>query len=128
MEPVSPGEVARYVVFATLSNISTRDPRVTNLAHFRPSSSFGQLDFSKFTMVKKISNGLNGDIFKYQWRGNKEHKTVAVKQLRNARIEALKNTETNEWRIHCRDTCRIPNTEDALTEIGVLTYLSKQPD
>jgi len=108
---------------------SVSDPRVSNLGHFRGSSkSFESLDSASFTLVTRVSGGINGDIFKYRWRHGQDETCVAVKKLRN-RALALENTETDERTIHTNlhKYSNLSN-EDALTEIGVLSYLSKQQD
>lgn len=107
---------------------SVSDPRVTNLGRFRVSSKFEDLNPAGFTMVRRVSAGINGDIFKYQWRHGQSNTEVAVKKLRNQALQQLKNTETDERIIHMNPRCRAPSNEDALTEIGVLSYLSKQQD
>jgi serine/threonine protein kinase len=107
---------------------SVSDPRVTNLAHFRCTSSFESLCRSDFTMVRKVNTGINGDIFKYEWRRSKDNVPVAVKKLRNSALRDLQNSENDERCIHMSPKGRFARTEDALTEIGVLSYLSKQQD
>jgi serine/threonine protein kinase len=80
-------------------------------------------------MVDKVRSGINGDIFKYRWRHSREDVEVAVKKIRNSTLQDSEGTETNERLAHMRGTrTKCPPLEDALTEIGILTYLSKQAD
>jgi len=109
---------------------SVADPRISNLGHFRCSSKgFDNLNSSSFTLVKRVSGGNNGDIFKYRWHQSQEETCVAVKKLRNRALLQHENTETDERHIHTNPgkfLCL--SNEDALTEIGVLMYLSRQQD
>jgi serine/threonine protein kinase len=107
---------------------SISDPRVTNLGHFRHTSDFENLDSTRFTMVRRVSKGINGDIFKYKWHHGEENTSVAVKKLRNSSPQNIKNAETDEQCLHRNPRCKFYSSEDPLTEIGVLSYLSKQPD
>jgi serine/threonine protein kinase len=75
-----------------------------------------------------LSSGINGDIFKYQWHRGRDNTTVAVKKLRNATLKDFENAATDERCVHLTPRLRYQSNEDALTEIGVLSYLSKQPD
>ena len=52
---------------------------------------------------------------------------VAVKKLRKSCLSTFKG-ETNERTLHFEPRYCVQNEEDALTEIGVLSYLSRQPD
>jgi serine/threonine protein kinase len=115
-------------VFSTPQSVS--DPRVTNLAHFHCSTAFESLNSSNFTMVRKLSNGINGDIFKYKWAKGQDTEPVAVKKLRNCALRMIQSAEVDERCIHTSVRTCAPsrNSEDALTEIGVLSHLSKQPD
>jgi len=107
---------------------SVSDPRVTDLGHFRSRLVFEGLSRSSFTVVNKVSTGINGDIFKYDWSRGHDNVSVAVKKLRNSALKDFQNSETDERSIHLNPRCRHLSNEDALTEIGVLSYLSEQPD
>lgn len=106
------------------------DPRISNLGHFRCSSKdFESVVSSNFTVIKKVSPGNNGDIFQYRWRQGQQESHVAVKKLRNRALKHHEDAERDEWYIHKHPGKFVTlNTEDALAEIGVLTYLSKQRD
>ena len=51
-----------------------------------------------------------------------------MKKLRNAHFERQHDTERNERRVHLMPGYGEPDAEDSLTEIGVLSYLARQPD
>jgi serine/threonine protein kinase len=106
------------------------DLRETNLTHFHSYtvSVFDTLCRSDFTMVRKLSQGINGDIFLYRWRRPQDYERVAVKKLRNNRVREAPGLETNERAIHLSKSWKTRSPEDALAEIGVLTHLSKQED
>jgi serine/threonine protein kinase len=110
-------------------SIDPRDPRITNLAHFHPPSELESLNRGSFRLTRKIREGINGDIFLYQWSCGQGQQSVAVKKLRNSALAQNRKAATNEWLIHTRSGCigRSHNYEDALTEIGILSHLSKQP-
>jgi len=107
------------------------DPLDTDLQHFHPSSgSFSALPRGEFTIVKKIAAGIHGDVFRYKWmwQGN-EGAHVSVKRLRAEAVARRSDMENNERRAHLKlGNCTSPCHEDALTEIGVLQYLSAQAD
>lgn len=70
-----------------------------------------------------LAHAINGEVFRAAWdgRGN-----VAVKRMPNWRIAF------NRWRQTCESTLHFeswlePSVEDALTEIGVLALIARQP-
>lgn len=105
------------------------DPRITNLRHFHPSRTFDRVPRSAFNSVAKINGGINGDIIKYHYRYHSEDGGfVAVKKLCNTTISLVQGAEKDERAVHLGPSSRAPNTEDPLAEIGILSYLSRQPD
>jgi serine/threonine protein kinase len=112
------------------------DPRVTDLSHFHVPGNFAQVPAGDFTLVRKLCRGINGDIFRYRCSPEilscKPEVTsgvdVAVKKLRNSCLQCHAKNETNERAAHLEPWKNAPPEEDALTEIGVLSYLSAQPD
>jgi serine/threonine protein kinase len=110
------------------SDAENCDPRDTNLAHFRWGSSFQHVHRSSFTALHRVSPGINGDVYKYLWQHNGDDVYVAVKKLRKVTLEHAPDSETNERILHLQDRYSTKSAEDALTEIGVLSYLSMQPD
>lgn len=109
---------------------SVSDPRITDLGSFRITLSFPALERGKFNMVRKLSTGINGDIFLYEWNREDCHDAVAVKMLRSDHLARIWGTETDEHAVHTdlRSLGRAPPAEDSLTEIGILSHLSRQPD
>lgn len=108
---------------------SVTDPRITNLGHFRPHIDFTAAPKGAFTSVRKLASGIQGDIYQYRWQqAERTEETVAVKRLRVDRLQAVSGTETDERVVHLGMAKRAPEAEDALTEIGVLSYLSRQAD
>jgi len=75
-------------------------------------------------MVRKLANGINGDVFAYRLGEG----AVAVKKLRTTVLRHATKAEPNERLAHRGLAAARPPDEDALTEIGVLLYLAKQPD
>lgn len=111
------------------------DPRITDLSHFHIPAKFDEVRASDFKMVRKVSQGINGDIFRYRWlredsmdSSNGQWMCVAVKQLRNTCLRYPSTRVTDERAAHFEPWKNAPPAEDALAEIGVMTYLSKQPD
>lgn len=105
------------------------DPRITDLSHFYPKANFDAVPTSGFTMVRKVAQGINGDIYRYRWRrdARKADEDVAVKKLRNTCLKRSNASETDERTAHLEPRNSHPE-EDALTEVGVLQYLSEQRD
>jgi serine/threonine protein kinase len=105
------------------------DPRITNLGSFRTDTNFPVLPSGCFRKVSKLSAGINGDIFLFDWDRDRSTESVAVKMLRKDGLDSFSGTETDERNVHMGTTSRtLPLAEDALTEIGILTHLSKQED
>jgi len=107
---------------------SVSDPRVSDLSHFRAAADFEALPPGAFTHVRKLAAGIHGDIFQYHWRQQGSESAVAVKKLRADRLGEVRGTETDERVVHMEPWRKAPDAEDALTEIGVLSYLSRQAD
>jgi serine/threonine protein kinase len=110
------------------------DPRCTDLQSLHTHKVFDKLhpDLGGFTVIRKLAKGINGDIFEYCWRqagsGGDEVERVAVKKLRNHYLDR-DGTAADEREIHMRGSqLNVASAEDPLTEIGVLSYLSQQPD
>jgi serine/threonine protein kinase len=99
----------------------------------------------EFTQVRRLAKAIHGEIFMYRWsrvpsRSSKtqqeqdcDHNNgdnvceVAVKKLLTERIARNIGKDKDERLVHL-DSRNAPDPEDALTEIGVLTYLSQQRD
>lgn len=92
---------------------------------------FEALPQGAFTQVRKLASGIHGDIFQYRWRQQQQQgadESVAVKKLRSEKLRSAAGTETDERVVHMEPWKGSPEAEDALTEIGVLTYLARQAD
>jgi len=107
---------------------SVSDPRVTNLGHFRAAVDFEALPRGAFAHVRKLASGIHGDVFRYRWRREGREECVAVKKLSSEGLRKARGTETDERAVHMEPWRKAPEAEDALTEIGVLAYLARQPD
>jgi serine/threonine protein kinase len=84
-----------------------------------------------FTKVKKIANGINGNIFDYrlQESGSTQAERVAVKKLKNQYLNDRDDTEADDRLIHFGLSEKEASPlEDPLTEIGVLSYLASRPN
>lgn len=106
------------------------DPRVTDLGQLRVCpSTIRPLPEGEFVMLRRLANGVAGDIFLYKRQeldgGSSD---VVIKKLRNDRLQTS-GMETDDRSAHFGLSKRCaPNQEDPLTEIGVLTYLARQDD
>eukprot|EP00439_Symbiodinium_sp_Y106_P077546 s833_g16.t1 len=102
------------------------DPRNTNRAHFRENLELDEGLVGDFLWVKRIGDAIYGEVGQYKWKNGCHFQDVAVKcrSIDKAR-QAL--GKENEWTAHLSGQ-DVPNPEDAFAEIGILQYLSKQPD
>lgn len=110
---------------------TSADPLETDLGYFRPApNSFEPLPKGEFTIVKLLARGINGDVYKCRrCLANGQDEEVAVKRLKPHKLERLRATGTNERNVHLKiGGWRAPSAEDALAEVGVLTYLARQDD
>lgn len=106
---------------------SQSDPRDTNLRHFDSYLCLEKLP-EDLEMVRLLGKSLFGIVELHRWkRADGGSVSCAVKQMANEFVNQNKNKESNEWRVHM-DQQNVPSVEDALTEIGILTYLSRQRD
>lgn len=105
------------------------DPRATNLAHFIPTEDFAPIPKGSFNNIRKLADAIHGTVFLKTWDGNGSGKVekVVVKTLQNERINRHRSKEASELKIHLNKG-RVPDHEDSLTEIGILTLLSKLPN
>jgi male germ cell-associated kinase len=108
---------------------SVSDPNATDLSHLHPpSTEFSPVMKGQFSVVRRLATGINGDVYRYTWRQGNVMETVAVKKLRRSCIDRPANQERNERTLHFDSRTHATSGEDALTEIGVLTYLAQQQD
>lgn len=107
---------------------SVTDPRNTDVAHFTNFADLDQLLAGEFTRVRHLADAIHGTVCLYRWcRPGEIGESVVVKQMPNKTVFQNRGKESNEWQAHF-DPTNAPIVEDALTEIGVLSYLSRQPD
>jgi len=99
------------------------DPNNTCLSHFHQFASFQPLDAGAFTKVKFIRDGIHGKVILYRWRREGlEDMPVIVKKMENVKVDMNIGRETNERNIRYIPRNR-PHPEDALNEIGVMSFL-----
>lgn len=108
--------------------VTTSDPRITDLGSFRAAQRFAPLPKGEFRKVRKLSDGIHGDIVLHQWTRESQQELVVVKLLQNDRLATVWDTERDEHSFHTDVTKKSPHAEDALTEIGILMHLSRQAD
>lgn len=87
-------------------------------------------DASRFTKVKTLRDAIHGKVELHRChRDGQEDGRCVVKCMENHKVDYNRNKEANDQRAHF-STNRFtnPSLEDALTEIGIFTYLSKQTD
>merc|ERR1719265_921846 len=87
-------------------------------------------DASRFTKVKTIRDAIHGkvELHRCHHDGQEDSRSV-VKCMENHKVNYNCNKEANDQRVHfSTNRFTSPNLEDALTEIGIFTYLSKQSD
>jgi len=128
---IGPGGPAALLLVRSVGLVrSVSDPRITNLGYFRASTSdFEALPEGEFTFVKRLAEGIHGDVSSYCWRRGSGEELVAVKKLRNEGLQQSHSAETDERMLHLESwRQREAQAEDALTEIGLLLYLTRQPD
>lgn len=103
----------------------------TDLRDFRHTlKDLETLPKGKFTEVRKLATGINGDVFLCRCaHAGGLLQSVAVKKLQRTQCELLDHTETNERSAHFGLSERTaPAEEDVLKEMGVLRYLAVQAD
>lgn len=105
------------------------DPRNSNRAHFRSLLCLESGPVGNFTKKRKLSNAIYGEVAQFQWCGDKSSsvRDVAVKIMSMEKAHQNDEKEANEWSAH-RQRQNLPHPEDALSELGILKYLSQQRD
>ncbi|CAK9003198.1 unnamed protein product [Durusdinium trenchii] len=87
--------------------------------------------YGTFTRVRKIAKAIHGVVDSYAWRrsGADQDQHVIVKRMPGANVHQNETKWPNDMLAHFnpRDA-NVPYCEDALTEIGVFSYLRRQPD
>merc|ERR1712136_456067 len=82
-----------------------------------------------FVTVKRLSTAIYGEVCECKWAGSSVDR-VAVKKMKNKRMNLNQGKERCEWTIHKSDrgAATEPQAEDALTEIGVFCLLAKEQE
>ncbi|CAJ1340457.1 unnamed protein product [Effrenium voratum] len=115
------------------------DPRNTNRAHFSENLHIHEgpvlvvedqrrdESVGSFTWVRRIGDAIYGEVAVYKWSHGEAVTDVAVKRRNVDQARQTIGKDTNEWTAH-QTGRNVPNAEDTYAEIGVLQYLSRQPD
>lgn len=87
-------------------------------------------DASRFTKVKTIRDAIHGKVELHRrHHDGQEDSRCVVKYMDNHKVNYNRGKEANDQRVHfSTNRFTAPHLEDALTEIGVFMYLSKQRD
>mmetsp|Transcript_59400 Transcript_59400/g.130414 ORF Transcript_59400/g.130414 Transcript_59400/m.130414 type:complete len:436 (+) Transcript_59400:121-1428(+) len=106
---------------------ANEDSSCSNLGFYRQElASFQPLPGGRFSEVKKISDGIAGDVIRCR---ESSGETVAVKKVRNYELQKVAGTETNERSVFFQlSKKKLPSHEDVSTEIGILIHLQQQLD
>eukprot|EP00403_Amphidinium_massartii_P020065 CAMPEP_0178413210 /NCGR_PEP_ID=MMETSP0689_2-20121128/22412_1 /TAXON_ID=160604 /ORGANISM="Amphidinium massartii, Strain CS-259" /LENGTH=406 /DNA_ID=CAMNT_0020034479 /DNA_START=17 /DNA_END=1233 /DNA_ORIENTATION=- len=131
---MSPPASARSLCALTPASLSNRGSANshrtdTDMSYFHPAEPLDLLPEGEFSMVRRLASGSGRDVFQYKWhRGGKSTETVVVKATKKVVVENLRKAEVNDRKAHMRQLLNVVDSEDALTEIGVLKLLSQQAD
>jgi len=111
---------------------SVGDQFATNLGYFHDfADSPAEVPDGTFTVLKRIAPAIHGEVLECHWLGAEEsfdcEGRVAVKRIARTTIDSFKVHNTDERTLHL-NRHRAPHAEDALTEIGILSFLSKRAD
>jgi serine/threonine protein kinase len=81
-------------------------------------------------MVKRLANAIHGEVCTYTWDrpSHSGDSRVAVKKLLTHQVERIRQTALSTEREMHLNPKEAKNPEDALAEIGILSYLCGQPD
>jgi len=106
------------------SATAATNPLVTNIHSFHQYVAFKQLDAGQFQRVPRWKKkAILGKIERHHWRpeGAEERSLVCVKIMENDLVDRSNHSEANDREAFGRG---LSIDEDALTEIGVYTYLN----
>eukprot|EP00927_Polykrikos_kofoidii_P005920 TRINITY_DN12383_c0_g1_i1.p1 TRINITY_DN12383_c0_g1~~TRINITY_DN12383_c0_g1_i1.p1 ORF type:complete len:478 (-),score=55.16 TRINITY_DN12383_c0_g1_i1:523-1956(-) len=111
---------------------SVGDQFDTNVGYFHGfADSPADVPDGTFTVVKRIAPAIHGEVLECNWLSADESVDceghVAVKRIARTVIDSFKVHNADERTLHL-NRHRAPHAEDALTEIGVLSFLSKRVD
>ncbi|CAE8621001.1 unnamed protein product, partial [Polarella glacialis] len=120
----------------SVSSSSSLDPHETNLGSFHEFAILEELTgrHGRFTKVSTLAEAIHGKVYKYRWTrdwlevGDLDEIVVAKKMLSH-KVRFNVGRERNEREAHRNPRSpTAPHPEDALTEIGVLSFLRRRPD
>jgi len=107
------------------------DPHRTDLSQFHRFADFRPIE-GVFVKVSTIYEAIHGKVYRYRWqREGLQDDVVVGKRMPAANVFINQSgRQTNERAAvrNPRGPPPAPHAEDALTEIGVLAYLRRQPD
>eukprot|EP00927_Polykrikos_kofoidii_P018118 TRINITY_DN18338_c0_g1_i1.p1 TRINITY_DN18338_c0_g1~~TRINITY_DN18338_c0_g1_i1.p1 ORF type:complete len:497 (+),score=47.22 TRINITY_DN18338_c0_g1_i1:157-1491(+) len=108
------------------------DPFASDSQYFRGLAQMpAEVPAGAFTKIKHIARAIHGDVSEYRWNGRGERVGcdghVAIKKVHRKSINTSNVMNTDE-RSKPWNRGRLTNAEDALTEVGVFSYLSERPD
>lgn len=99
----------------------------TDLAHFHAEANILPIEQipGQFVKVRKLKDAIHGSVWRFRCiRGDVED-VVVVKRMPSQNVRQFDEREPNDLTLHLRGD---RNSEDALTEIGVLSFLRRQAD
>eukprot|EP00913_Durusdinium_trenchii_P025238 g23693.t1 len=97
------------------------DPRNTNRAYFRENLKLPEGPVGNFCHVKKIGAAIYGEVGMYRWAQPNDNSDVVDVAVKCISVQKARQTLEKDHQLS-------PLPRDAYAEIGVLQYLSKQPD
>lgn len=106
-------------------------PHDTDLSAFHGYANFANwAAHGSFTKVKTLANAIHGKVILHRWtKPNGMEQDVVVKRMPRGSVLQNQGKWTNEsWSHRNPRSMHCPHPEDALTEIGVLSYLRQQED
>eukprot|EP00927_Polykrikos_kofoidii_P006421 TRINITY_DN125_c0_g1_i1.p1 TRINITY_DN125_c0_g1~~TRINITY_DN125_c0_g1_i1.p1 ORF type:complete len:481 (-),score=62.86 TRINITY_DN125_c0_g1_i1:458-1900(-) len=111
---------------------SVGDPFDTNMGYFHGfAKKPEQLPHGAFTVLRRIAPAIHGEVLECQRIGVEERTgcegRVAVKKMSRTTVDSFKGHNTRERSLHLSQKPPF-HSEDALAEIGVLSFLSERPD
>lgn len=112
----------------------SQDPTETDLHHFHAKAEFHTLQSGDITKVRVVRDCIHGKVLLVRW--NKmgfEQTPLAAKKMPTCHVMQNVGKEANERKARWLDTHhprshQCPHQEDALTEIGVYSWLAQQSD
>lgn len=107
------------------------DTHVTNLSAYHDYAAFDPVPAGQFTKVRKLAAAIHGKVILYRWEHDQAGQIpVVVKQMPTKLVKQNTNRQVVDVLAHRFPSGDplAPHPEDALTEIGVISYLKDQAD